>query len=111
MNRKPETGSKRPGKSAPAGGSGVTAAKSGPSDPLERYRAKRSAARTPEPFGATGDADASRQRLFVIQKHAARRTHHDLRLAWGGTLRSWAVPNGPSAHPAERRPAGHLADP
>src|SRR3989442_15695362 len=102
MNRKPETGSKRPGKSAPAGGSGVTAAKSGPSDPLERYRAKRSAARTPEPFGATGDADASRPRLFLIQKHAARRPHHDPSLEWWGTLWSCAVPNGPPPDPARR---------
>ena len=81
MNRKPETGPKRPGKAAPPGGGGEGAAKrkaaplgggdegaakSGPGDPLERYRAKRSAGRTPEPFGATGDADASRRRLFVL---------------------------------------------
>ena len=125
MNRKPETGPKRPGKAAPPGGGGEGAAKrkaaplgggdegaakSGPGDPLERYRAKRSAGRTPEPFGATGDADASRQRLFVVQKHAARRTHHDLRLEWGGTLWSWAVPNGPSADPSERRLAVQVED-
>ena len=37
---------------------------------LEAYRAKRSAERTPEPFGAPS---AVRPRLFVVQKHAATR--------------------------------------
>ncbi len=71
-----------------------------PSDRLEAYRAKRSPDSTPEPFG---QAALDRPRQFVIQQHAARRMHWDLRLELGGVLRSWAVPHGPSTDPAEKR--------
>ena len=67
---------------------------------LERYRAKRDFARTPEPQGAK---EVGEERLFVVQKHAARRLHYDLRLQFGDSLRSWAVPNGPSLDPKVRR--------
>ena len=69
-------------------------------DRLKAYRDKRSADTTPEPFGSAG---LERPRLFVVQQHAARRLHWDLRLEMGGTLRSWAVPKGPSLDPAEKR--------
>src|SRR5207248_8315079 len=76
---------------------------------LDRYRAKRSPGSTPEPFGTEAGA-SERPRLFVVQKHAARRLHWDFRLELGGTLRSWAVPKGPSFDPAEKRLAVEVED-
>jgi bifunctional non-homologous end joining protein LigD len=75
-------------------------------DRLERYREKRSAGSTPEPFG--GARTAGGPRLFVVQMHAARNLHWDLRLEMHGALESWAVPKGPSPDPADKRLAMHV---
>jgi bifunctional non-homologous end joining protein LigD len=106
---------------------------------LEEYRRKRRFDRTPEPSGepqppANKVQDqpspaAKRTRLpkpklpqlevrpgsqhgdtFVVQKHRATRLHYDFRLAIDGTLKSWAVPKGPSQNHADKRLAVQTED-
>ncbi len=76
-------------------------------DALGEYWRKRDFARTSEPKGKAGK---SAGRAFVIQKHAARRTHFDLRLELDGVLKSWAVTRGPSLDPADKRLAVRTED-
>ncbi|HUQ09032.1 MAG TPA: DNA ligase D [Steroidobacteraceae bacterium] len=76
---------------------------------LKKYVAKRDFRKTAEP-SAGRNAARGKQLIFVIQKHAASRLHWDFRLEWQGTLRSWAVPKGPSLDPADKRLAVEVED-
>lgn len=75
---------------------------------LKEYNEKRDFSKTPEPTGDdTSQASAHR---FVIQRHKARKLHYDLRLEIDGTLKSWAVPKGPSMNPSDKRLAVRTED-
>ncbi|HUQ92081.1 MAG TPA: DNA ligase D, partial [Bryobacteraceae bacterium] len=76
---------------------------------LEDYVRKRHFAKTPEPVGERPNTPSETWRgEFCVQRHRARRLHYDLRLAVSGVLESWAVPEGPSLDPNEKRLAVHV---
>jgi bifunctional non-homologous end joining protein LigD len=79
---------------------------------LRSYHAKRRFGVTPEPRGKLGKGGEGPKRgnAFVIQKHAARRLHYDLRLQLNGVMKSWAVTRGPSLVPGEKRLAVQVED-
>jgi bifunctional non-homologous end joining protein LigD len=87
------------------------------SDLLDEYNRKRDFNATPEPAGSgagktkKGAKNATEHALtFCIQKHDATRLHYDFRLEIEGTLKSWAVPKGPSLDPGVKRLAMHVED-
>lgn len=78
---------------------------------LKAYREKRNFSITPEPDEMGKDAEANDAALsFVVQKHWATRLHYDFRLELDGTMKSWAIPKGPSFDPHDKRMAIHVED-
>lgn len=68
---------------------------------LKTYNQKRNFNKTTEP---KGKKEISKKKLrFVVQHHLATKDHFDLRLEWAGTLKSWAVPKGPSYNRKDKR--------
>ena len=105
-------------------------------DKLEEYRRKRRFDKTPELSGAPDESGKpattgkttrlpkpklailqgpaehklATDNIFVVQKHSATRLHYDFRLAIEGTLKSWAVPKGPSMNTLDKRLAVQTED-
>lgn len=75
---------------------------------LHEYNEKRNFEKTIEPEGNA--AEPEEHLKFVVQHHAARSDHYDLRLEWDGALLSWAVPKGPSYVTRDKRLAVQVED-
>lgn len=81
----------------------------GTQDTLRRYREMRDFRVTPEPRGKKAAPRRTGLRYY-IQRHHATRLHYDFRLELDGTLKSWAVPKGPSLDPSVKRLAMQTED-
>jgi bifunctional non-homologous end joining protein LigD len=78
------------------------------SQKLSDYKRKRDPKKTPEPFGTK--KGKTKDPIFVVQRHDARRLHYDLRLERNGALASWAVPKGIPLEPGQQHLAVHVED-
>ena len=77
-------------------------------DTLKGNKAKRNFSVTPEP--PEGGETSQHALSFVIQKHWASHLHYDFRLELNETMKSWAVPKGPSFDTTVKRMAVQIED-
>src|SRR6266480_5010338 len=76
---------------------------------LKEYIQKRDFEQTPEPAPSEVGLPEGAPH-FYIQRHDASRLHYDFRLEIDGTLKSWAVPKGPTLDPTPKRLAALVED-
>ncbi|MGZ3691950.1 MAG: non-homologous end-joining DNA ligase, partial [Pseudobdellovibrio sp.] len=74
---------------------------------LREYRKKRDFSKTKEPVSGK---KSKKVPIFVVQEHWATHHHFDFRLEAFGTLKSWAVPKGPSIEVGDKRLAVEVED-
>ena len=77
---------------------------------LQEYVRKRDFKQTPEPGPGEIVRSSPHTGRYFIQRHNATRLHYDFRLEIDGTLKSWAVPKGPSLDPAQKHLAAMVED-
>jgi bifunctional non-homologous end joining protein LigD len=77
---------------------------------LQEYVRKRDFRQTPEPAPGEIVPAGTHSGRFFIQRHNATRLHYDFRLEIDGTLKSWAIPKGPSLDPAMKHLAAMVED-
>ena len=79
-------------------------------NPLSEYLRKRTFTNTPEPGVDETGARTLSPNVYCVQRHHASRLYYDLRIEVGGTLKSWAVPQGPTLDPEPKRLAVLVED-
>ncbi|MFA5075492.1 MAG: DNA polymerase ligase N-terminal domain-containing protein [Candidatus Babeliales bacterium] len=71
-------------------------------DKLKEYKEHRDLKYSTEPSGKS-KSKKLKHPIYVVQEHHATHLHYDLRLEFGGVLKSWAIPKGIPIEHGEKR--------